>query len=166
MAPYDGPSLLDHAVLLGLMNRFQAREIQAEAEDREIDSVSRVLLRKGLLTSWQLERVKKGDNTGFFYGGCKVLFHLAEGTFARVYRGMKSESGEPFAVKVLRKRFGNDPEAVARFNKEAQEGMKLRHTNIVQIIDFGNVDKQHYMLMEYVEGSNLRDLLRIRQRID
>jgi tRNA A-37 threonylcarbamoyl transferase component Bud32/CheY-like chemotaxis protein len=158
--------LLDHAVLLGLINRFQAREIQAEAEDREIDSVSRVLLRKGLLTSWQLERVKKGDNTGFFYGGCKVLFHLAEGTFARVYRGMKSESGEPFAVKVLRKRFGNDPEAVARFNKEAQEGMRLRHPNIVQIIDFGNVDRQHYMLMEYVEGSNLRDLLKIRQRID
>jgi serine/threonine protein kinase len=166
MAPYDGPSLLDHAVLLGLINRFQAREIQAEAEDREIESVSRVLLRKGLLTSWQLERVKKGDNAGFFYGGCKVLFHLAEGTFARVYRGMKSESGEPFAVKVLRKRFANDPEAVARFNKEAQEGMRLRHPNIVQIIDFGNVERQYYMLMEYVEGSNLRDLLKIRQRID
>jgi serine/threonine protein kinase len=158
--------LLDHAVLLGLINRFQAREVQAEAEDREIDSVSRVLTRKGLLTSWQLERVKKGDNSGFFYGGCKVLFHLAEGTFARVYRGMKSESGEPFAVKVLRKRFSNDPEAVARFNKEAQEGMKLRHPNIVQIVDFGNVERQHYMLMEYVEGSNLRDLLKIRQRID
>jgi tRNA A-37 threonylcarbamoyl transferase component Bud32/CheY-like chemotaxis protein len=158
--------LLDHAVLLGLINRFQAREVQAEAEDREIESVSRVLLRKGLLTSWQLERVKKGDNTGFFYGGCKVLFHLAEGTFARVYRGMKSESGEPFAVKVLRKRFANDPEAVARFNKEAQEGMRLRHPNIVQIVDFGNVERQHYMLMEYVEGSNLRDLLKIRQRID
>jgi serine/threonine protein kinase len=59
-----------------------------------------------------------------------VLFHLAEGTFARVYRGMRSESGEPVAVKVLRKRFGNDPESVARFNKEAQEGMKLRHSNL------------------------------------
>ena len=47
-----------------------------------------MLLRKGLLTSWQLERVRKGENTGFFYGGCKVLFHLAEGTFARVYRGL------------------------------------------------------------------------------
>ncbi len=166
MVPSDAADLLDHAVLLGLINRQQAREAQSEAEDREIDSISRVLLRKGLLTSWQLERVKKGDTTGFFFGGCKVLFHLAEGTFARVYRGTRGDTGEPFAVKVLRKRFCTDPEAVARFNKEAQEGMKLRHPNIVQLIDYGNVEKQHYMLMEYVEGSNLRDLLKIRMRID
>jgi serine/threonine protein kinase len=166
MGPSDAGELLDHAVLLGLINRQQAREAQAEAEDREIETISRILTRKGLLTSWQLERVKKGDTTGFFYGGCKVLFHLAEGTFARVYRGVRTDTGEPFAVKVLRKRFSNDPDAVARFNKEAQEGMKLRHPNIVQLIDYGNVEKQHYMLMEYVEGSNLRDLLRIRLRID
>jgi len=166
MVPSDAADLLDHAVLLGLINRQQAREAQAEAEDREIDSISRVLMRKGLLTSWQLERVKKGDTTGFFFGGCKVLFHLAEGTFARVYRGVRGDTGEPFAVKVLRKRFSTDPEAVARFNKEAQEGMKLLHPNIVQLIDYGNVEKQHYMLMEYVEGSNLRDLLKIRMRID
>ena len=166
MVPIDAADLLDHAVLLGLINLLQAREALADAGDREIDSISRVLTRKGLLTSWQLERVKKGDTTGFFFGGCKVLFHLAEGTFARVYRGTRGDTGEPFAVKVLRKRFSTDPEAVARFNKEAQEGMKLRHTNIVQIIDYGNAEKQHYMLMEYVEGSNLRDLLRIRLRID
>jgi eukaryotic-like serine/threonine-protein kinase len=79
---------------------------------------------------------------------------------------MRTETGQPIAVKVLRKRFGNDPESVRRFNKEAEEGKKLRHTNIVQIIDHGEQDKQHYMLMEYVEGSNLRDLLKIRQRID
>src|SRR4051794_1742105 len=80
MAPLDAASLLDHAVLLGLITREQAREARAEAGDRELDSICRVLLRKGMLTSWQLERVKKGDSTGFFFGGCKVLFHLAEGT--------------------------------------------------------------------------------------
>jgi serine/threonine protein kinase len=149
-----------------LINREQAREARAEAEDRDLETVSRVLVRKGMLTSWQLERVRKGDTSGFFFGGCKVLFHLAEGTFARVYRGQRAESGEPVAVKVLRRRFSSDPEAIARFNKEAQEGMKLRHPNIVQIIDFGNAERQYYMLMEYVQGSNLRDLLKIRQRID
>ena len=50
-------------------------------------SVLRMLLRKGWLTSWQIDRLKKGDPSGFFYGDAKVLFHLAEGTFARVYRG-------------------------------------------------------------------------------
>ena len=43
--------------------------------------------------------------------------------------------------------------------------MKLRHENIVRIISFGEEDKRHYMIMEYVEGSNLRDFLKIRARI-
>jgi eukaryotic-like serine/threonine-protein kinase len=165
MAPLDAASLLDHAVLLGLITRQQANDARDEAEDGGLDTICRVLLRKGYLTSWQLERVKKGDTTGFFFGGCKVLFHLAEGTFARVYRGMREDTGQPVAVKVLRKRFGNDPDSVRQFNKEAEEGKKLRHNNIVQILDHGEQDKQRYMLMEYVEGSNLRDLLKIRQRI-
>jgi eukaryotic-like serine/threonine-protein kinase len=166
MASLDAATLLDHATLLGLISREQAREARADAKDGDVDSLCRVLLRRGRLTSWQLERVKKGDSAGFFFGGCKVLFHLAEGTFARVYRGERADSGSPIAVKVLRKRFGNDPESVRRFNNEAEEGKRLRHPNIVQIIDHGEQDRQHYMIMEYVEGSNLRDLLKIRQRID
>src|SRR5262249_40157353 len=65
-----------------------------------------------------------------------------------------------------RQRFVSDPEAISRFHKEAEAGMKLVHPNIVQILDFGEEDKRHYMIMEYVEGTNLRDLLRIRTRID
>ena len=43
--------------------------------------------------------------------------------------------------------------------------MKLRHPNIVQILDFGESDGRHYIIMEYVEGANLRDFLRIRSRM-
>jgi CheY-like chemotaxis protein len=155
MAPIDAATLLDHAILLGLISRGQARDARNEAESGEIEAISRALTRKGLLTSWQLERLKKGDSSGFFFCGCMVLFHLAEGTFARVYRGVHVDSQKPIAVKVLRRRFANDPESVRRFNKEAEEGMKLRHPNIVQILDHGEQDRQHYMIMEYVEGSNI-----------
>src|SRR5207248_1973311 len=81
-----------------------ARQAVAESEDGSLDAICRSFLRKGLLTSWQVDRLKKGDPSGFFYGGCKVLFHLAEGTFARVYRGVKPETGSPVAIKVLRNR--------------------------------------------------------------
>ena len=93
MPDLDAQSLADHAVMLGLVSRADARQAVAESEDGSIDGVSRSFLRKGLLTSWQLERLKKDDPSGFFYGGCKVLFHLAEGTFARVYRGVKVDTG-------------------------------------------------------------------------
>src|SRR4051794_25091971 len=165
MPDMDALSLADQAVMIGLVSPGQAREAVNDAEDGSIEALSRSFLRKGLLTSWQLDRLQKNDPTGFFFGGCKVLFHLAEGTFARVYRGVKPETGSAVAIKVLRNRFVNDPAAVERFNKEAEAGMKLRHPNIVRILDYGEEDKRHYMIMEYVEGSNLRDFLKLRVRL-
>jgi tRNA A-37 threonylcarbamoyl transferase component Bud32 len=164
MAELEAQDVVQQAVLLGLIRKEQATEAVSEAEDGSLEAISRTLLRKGMLTSWQLERLKKGDPSGFFFGDCKVLFHLAEGTFARVYRGMRVFGDQPVAVKVLRQRFFTDPGAIERFKKEAENGMKLRHPNIVQILDYGERDRRCFMIMEYVEGSNLRDILKIRQR--
>jgi tRNA A-37 threonylcarbamoyl transferase component Bud32/CheY-like chemotaxis protein len=165
MAELDAHGLADQALLIGLVTRDQARQALGEAEDGSLQAVSRVFLRKGFLTSWQLERLQKNDPTGFFYGGCKILFHIAEGTFARVYRGRRESTGESVAVKVLRRRFTSDAESVQRFLHEAEAGVKLDHPNIVKIYEYGEQDKNYYMIMEYVEGSNLRDFLKLRHRI-
>jgi eukaryotic-like serine/threonine-protein kinase len=165
MPELDAEMMVDQVMMLGLVSREQLREATAEAEDASPDTVLRMLLRKGALTSWQIERLKKSDPTGFFYGDSKVLFHLAEGTFARVYRGEHSTTKAPLAIKVLRQRFASISEAVERFHKEAEAGIRLRHPNIVQIIDEGRQDQRHYMIMEYVEGMNLRDFMKLRSRI-
>ncbi|MHC5537494.1 protein kinase domain-containing protein [Singulisphaera rosea] len=162
----DAESLAEHAVMLGLVNNEQAFQAKVDATDGSSSALLRSMLRKGMLTSWQIDRLQKGDPTGFFFGGCKVLFHIAEGTFARVYRGQRQSDGRPVAIKVLRQRFVADRGAIVRFEKEAEAGMRLNHPNIVQIIDYGEQDKKYYMIMEYVEGSNLRDLLKIRVHID
>lgn len=164
MPVLDIDAVLDQLPLIGLISRDQYREAKAEAEDDSSDAIVRSLMRKGWLTSWQLERLKKGDTSSFFYGEYRALFHLAEGTFARVYRGERVDSGSPVAIKVLRNRFATSPEAVAAFHKEAEAGMRLRHPNIVRITDSGQIDDRHFMVMEYVEGSNLRELLRLRTR--
>ncbi len=165
MPDLDAESLVDQVTMIGLVSRDRLREAMADAEDGSPDAVLRMLLRKGWLTSWQVDRLKKGDPSGFFYGEAKALFHLAEGTFARVYRAEHTSSGQALAVKVLRQRFATIPDAVHRFHKEAEAGMRLRHPNIVQIIDVGQQDNRHFMIMEYVEGMNLRDFLRLRTRM-
>ncbi len=165
MTEIDAPTFLEQAVLIGLITRHQAQEARSDAIDGSVDAVARVLLRRDILTAWQVERLKKGDPTGFLYGGCKVLFHIAEGTFARVYRGRKLEGNQSVAIKVLRQRFVTDAGAVARFNQEAESGLRLVHPNIVQIYEYGERDKKYYMIMEFVEGSNLRDFLRIRGKL-
>src|SRR3954451_11329232 len=112
MIDIDAGSLADQAVMIGLLTREQVREAFDGAEDGSLDAVTRAMLRKQMLTSWQLDRLKKGGLDGFFYGGCKALSHLAEATFARVYRGLRVQGHQPVAIKVLRQRFTSDPEAV------------------------------------------------------
>jgi eukaryotic-like serine/threonine-protein kinase len=165
MPELDAEALVDQVTMLGLVSREQLREASAEAEDGSPEKVLRMLLRKGSLTSWQIERLKKGDPSGFFFGESKVLFHLAEGTFARVYRGEHVPTSGPVAIKVLRQRFASMPEAVERFHKEAEAGIRLRHPNIVKIIDVGQHENRHFMIMEYVEGMNLRDFMKLRTRM-
>ena len=86
MPEIDIEMLVDQLTLIGLVTREQYREAgprpttARRGHDPRPDA-------QGWLTSWQLERLKKGDPSGFFFGDYKVLFHLAEGTFARVYRG-------------------------------------------------------------------------------
>jgi serine/threonine protein kinase len=165
MTEIDAPTFLETATLIGLITRDQAMQAQADAVDGSVEAVARVLLRRDILTAWQVERLKKGDPTGSLYGGCKVLFHIAEGTFARVYRGRKLIGNQSVAIKVLRQRFVADAGAVARFNQEAESGLRLVHPNIVQIYEYGERDKKYFMIMEFVEGSNLRDFLRIRGKL-
>jgi len=165
MAELDSEDMLEKALLIGLTSREQVQGARAEAVDNSADAVLRVLMRKGRLTSWQLDKLRKATNSGFFFGEYKVLFHLAEGTFARVYRGEHVQSKSPVAIKVLRQRFASMPEAVHRFHKEAEAGMKLRHPNIVRILDEGQQEQSHYMIMEYVEGSNLREFLKLRHYV-
>jgi serine/threonine protein kinase len=165
MPDLDAEMMVDQVMMLGLVSREQLREATAEAEDASPETILRMLLRKGALTSWQVERLKKADPGGFFFGDSKVLFHLAEGTFARVYRGEHSTTRAPLAIKVLRQRFASISEAVERFHKEAEAGIRLRHPNIVQVIDVGRQDHRHYMTMEYVEGTNLREFMKMRPRI-
>ena len=165
MPQIDIESVVDQLTLIGLISRDQYREGRSEAEDGSPEALIRVLMRKGWLTSWQLERLKKGDPSSFFFGHYRALFHLAEGTFARVYRGQHNENGSSAAIKVLRQRFVAMPEAVMRFHKEAEAGMRLRHPNIVQLDDQGTQDQRHFMIMEYVEGMNLREFLKLRVRL-
>jgi serine/threonine protein kinase len=165
MADIDAEMMVDQFTMLGLVSREQLQDARAAAGDGSPDSVLRMLLRKGAITSWQIDRLKKGDPSGFFFGDAKILFHLAEGTFARVYRGEHVTTKAPLAVKVLRQRFAQIPDAVERFHKEAEAGMKLNHPNIVQVIDQGRQENRHFMIMEYVEGMNLRDFMKLRSRI-
>ena len=76
---------------------------------------------------------------------------------AVVYKARQLSLNRMVAIKILPKRFTENPEYVERFYKEGQAAGKLNHPNIVQAIDVGEAGGYHYFVMEYVEGKTIAD---------
>lgn len=146
-----------------LLETKEIEEAFAQAGGRGVatrEELVSVLLQTEKMTNWQIQRVLEGHRKGYFYGNWKILYIVGAGTFARVYRCVHRKSGDVKAIKVLRNRYVNDEDTRDRFIREAKMVMKLRHPNIVPIHEV-EVDRgRSYMVMDFVEGQNLRDYVR------
>ncbi|HEX7101055.1 MAG TPA: protein kinase [Nitrolancea sp.] len=85
---------------------------------------------------------------------------IGEGGMAVVYRGYDLVLGRVVAIKLLREQFGSDQNFLLRFNREAQSAARLTHPNIANVYDVGHDRDTHYIVMEFVNGPNLKDLIR------
>ncbi len=150
---------------LGLAERRRIEQARNElgVGDHSLKEVINVLQRNGIVTTLQTEKILKGDKSGFYYGDYKVLYVIGAGTFARVYRAQLGD--EVFAVKVLRKRFRDEAKELEQFLREGRMGLKLRHPNIVSIVDVVPDVRNPFLVMEFVEGQTLRELVRIRGKL-
>jgi serine/threonine protein kinase len=131
----------------------------------QTDELLKWLENKGILTSYQLGRIAKGEIDGLVLGSYKLMYRNASGSFARVYRACDMRSGRMVGLKVLRQRWSDDPKAVTEFHREAELGKAMHHENIVPIYEVGATNGQHYFSMEFVEGGNLRDFINIRKKL-
>jgi serine/threonine protein kinase len=98
-------------------------------------------------------------------GRYRVVRKLGGGGMADVYLAEDTTLGRRVALKVLLTRFVEDPQFVERFRREAKAAAGLNHPNVVAIYDWGQVDSMYYIVMEYVEGETLKDLIRRRGRL-
>jgi predicted Ser/Thr protein kinase len=93
----------------------------------------------------------------------EILELLGRGGMGVVYRARQKSLNRLVALKLLAPDRADDPAFAARFEKEAQALAALNHPNIVAVYDFGRAGGFYYLLMEYVDGVNLRQLLRARR---
>ena len=95
-----------------------------------------------------------------FGGRYELHRRLARGGMADVFLARDQLLGRPVAVKVLFPEYATDPKFVERFRREAQAAANLNHPNIVSIYDWGEELGTYYIVMEYVEGQSLAQILR------
>lgn len=169
MSINDAATLANAAIRLGILNSGQVQEAWDElgARNAQPDDFVRLMERRGYLTPFQSNKLLKGDKDGFFMGGYRILYKIASGSFGRVYRCDDPTVGRVVAIKVLRKKWSEDAHKIELFEREGKMGMTLHHPNIVEIlaVNHDRTTKQRYIVMEFVEGGNLRDLLGIRKKL-
>lgn len=89
----------------------------------------------------------------------ELVEFIGKGGMALVYRAIDQRTGHHVAVKILRPEFAEDEEFLERFDREAQTASKMSHHNIVNLLDIGQEDKLRYLVMEYVNGRTLKEVI-------
>ena len=90
----------------------------------------------------------------------QIEVRLGEGAMGAVYRARHVKVGRPFAVKVLHRKLLEDNKVAQRFEREAELAGRLRHPNVVGVVDVGETnDGLRYMVMDFAEGDDLATLL-------
>ena len=84
---------------------------------------------------------------------------IGDGGMATVYKALDLRLNRIVALKILRDSYSADPQFLERFKREAQQAGSLNHPNIVRVFDVGDDGDFHYIVMEYVEGSSLKDVI-------
>ena len=101
------------------------------------------------------------DTPNPIFGGRYELFsRIARGGMSEVFLGRDQLLDRPVAVKVLFPEFATDSSFVERFRREAQAAANLSQPNVVGVYDWGNHDGTYYIVMEYVEGRSLAEVIR------
>lgn len=158
-------SLLQRSsVASGLLSKDELEAVLAElraaggSEEVSDERLGDQLIALGKLNTWQVQQLKNG-RTKFTLGNYHVVDSIGKGGMGEVYKAEHNIMGRIVAVKVL-PRSRSTPEAIASFHREIRTLGQLDHDNLVRAYDAGQDGNVHFLVTEYVPGTDLRRLIR------
>ncbi len=156
---------LEHVAISGLIPAARLEQARAllepgPAEDASLRLAKR-LIGQGLLTSYQGRKLLAGATRGFFLGGYRILRPLGEGCVGKVFLAASEQTGAKVAIKVLPPRkLQEEASRLARFRREMELSQRCDHPNVARAFAVGNENGIHFMVLEYISGMNLYDMVR------
>ncbi|MCB9940026.1 MAG: protein kinase [Planctomycetaceae bacterium] len=149
----------------GLLTAEEVSEVvQSLPVDRRGDTqeLAKALVRSGKLTKFQATAVYQGKTRGLVFGEYVVLDKIGAGGMGMVYRAIHRRMKREVAIKVLPGGSLDNATAIDRFYREVEAAAKLLHPNIVTAFDAGQHGKSHFLVMEYVAGQDLSQIVKQR----
>ncbi|MEK6238951.1 MAG: serine/threonine protein kinase, partial [Planctomycetales bacterium] len=161
MAVQTSASLVDLLEQSKLLSPEELQSIRPLAQTvRDPKNLASRLIRHGLVTPWQTKQLLRGG-MHFFILHYKLLDKLGQGGMGAVYKAQDTTTQQIVAVKILHQQSLGDRNAVERFRREVRIASSLRHPNIVAALDGGQVGEDAYLVMEYVEGKDVKQWQRL-----
>lgn len=138
----------------------------AESKDtaEQLPLFLRWLVKNEFATEYQAALLSRGHADDFFLGQYKILERVGRGRMAGVYKAVHP-SGQIVAIKVLPPSRAKNSQLLARFEREARLAVKLKHPNVVRSFQLGETKGVHFLVMEYLEGEPLDEVLQRRKRL-
>jgi serine/threonine protein kinase len=145
----------------GLVESAQLEEIVGQLpETNRGRVVAREMVNRGLLTKFQAEMLLAGRTGGFLLGQYRILDQLGQGGMGRVFKAVHQTMHRIVALKVVTSQLVKTEQGRQLFLREVRAAARLMHPNIVTAYDANQIGDRHYMVMEFVDGPNLEQLVR------
>jgi eukaryotic-like serine/threonine-protein kinase len=157
-------ALARHSLLPGDEVQKLYQRWKAEQPGGDVSAFTRWLVANHHLTEFQAGVLGRGHADSLHIGAYTILDRIGKGRMAGVYKGVH-RLGQTVAIKVLPPSRAKDPTTLARFQREARMAMKLKHPNIVRTFQVGQQGDLYYLIMEYLEGETLEDVLKRRSTL-
>jgi serine/threonine protein kinase len=123
--------------------------------------LARRLVQQGMLTTYQARKLLAGATRGFFLGGYRILQPLGEGGMGKVFLAVNELTFSKVAIKVLPPRKAQEEAgSLQRFHREMELSQRCDHPNVARTIAVGNEGDVHFMILEYIPGMSLFDMVK------
>jgi eukaryotic-like serine/threonine-protein kinase len=150
-------NLVDEAKLTAFLDKTIQKHGEATLEDQP--RLAELMIEEGLITRWQADKLLAGKHKGFRLGKYKLLGQIGKGGMSSVYLAEHELMKRRVAIKVLPRNRVGDSSYLERFRLEARAVAKLDDPNIVRAYDIDNEGDVHYIVMEYVDGQDLHQIV-------
>jgi tRNA A-37 threonylcarbamoyl transferase component Bud32 len=134
--------------------------VPPKAHPKDAQELARQLVQSNHLTKFQAQEIYQGRAKSLILGNYTILDKIGAGGMGQVFKAEHRRMKRIVAVKMLPKAVTKNAAAVARFQREVEAAAKLRHPNIVAADDADEAGGVHFLVMEYVEGSDLSALVK------
>ena len=136
--------------------------LPADKKPQDGEQLARELVRQKKLTAYQAQQVYAGKGKSLVLGNYVILDKLGQGGMGLVLKAEHRRMKRLVALKVLSPKVTKTPEALRRFQREVEAAARLKHPNIVTAYDADEAGGTHFLVMEYVDGTDLSSLVKKR----